>query len=53
MEKYGPVEVYDADGKKYLDDLYYWTTPVSDCGDGNTDCTTYDDWVQAWTDVKG
>ncbi len=44
---------YDADGKKYLDNLYYWTTPVSDCGDGNNDCTTYDDWVQAWTDVKG
>ena len=47
-------ETYDAAGKKYLDDLYYWTTPVSDCGDDRGDvCTTYDDWVQAWTEVKG
>jgi putative spermidine/putrescine transport system substrate-binding protein len=45
---------YDADGKKYLDDLYYWTTPVADCGDDRGDvCKTYDDWVQGWTDVKG
>jgi putative spermidine/putrescine transport system substrate-binding protein len=47
-------EKYDAAGDKYLDDLYYWTTPVSDCGDDRGDvCTTYDDWVQAWTEVKG
>ena len=47
-------EIYDADGKKYLDDLYYWTTPVSDCGDDRGDvCKTYDDWNQGWTEVKG
>ena len=47
-------EKYDAAGEKYLDDLYYWKTPISDCGDDRGDvCTTYDDWVQAWTEVKG
>ncbi len=47
-------EIYDADGSQYLDDLYYWTTPVSDCGDDRGDeCKTYDDWVQGWTEVKG
>jgi putative spermidine/putrescine transport system substrate-binding protein len=47
-------KIYDADGKQYLDDLYYWTTPVSDCGDDRGDvCKTYDDWVQGWTEVKG
>jgi putative spermidine/putrescine transport system substrate-binding protein len=47
-------KTYDAAGEKYLDDLYYWTTPISDCGDDRGDvCTTYDDWVQAWTEVKG
>ena len=47
-------KIYDADGKQYLDDLYYWTTPVADCGDDRGDvCKTYDDWVQAWTEVKG
>lgn len=47
-------EIYDADGAQYLDDLYYWTTPLSDCGDDRGDvCMTYDDWVQGWTEVKG
>ncbi|MFN8151312.1 MAG: ABC transporter substrate-binding protein [Solirubrobacterales bacterium] len=47
-------EIYDADGSQYLDDLYYWTTPLSDCGDDRGDvCKTYDDWVQGWTEVKG
>jgi putative spermidine/putrescine transport system substrate-binding protein len=47
-------DTYDAAGEKYLDDLYYWASPISDCGDDRGDvCTTYDDWVQAWTEVKG
>ncbi len=47
-------EIYDADGSQYLDDLYYWATPLSDCGDDRGDvCKTYDDWVQGWTEVKG
>jgi putative spermidine/putrescine transport system substrate-binding protein len=47
-------KTYDAAGEQYLDDLHYWTTPISDCGDDRGDvCTTYDDWVQAWTEVKG
>jgi putative spermidine/putrescine transport system substrate-binding protein len=47
-------EKYDAAGEKYLDDLYFWATPISDCGDDRGDvCTTYDEWVQAWNEVKG
>jgi putative spermidine/putrescine transport system substrate-binding protein len=47
-------DIYDADGSQYLDDLYYWTTPVADCGDDRGEvCKTYDDWVQGWTEVKG
>ena len=47
-------EIYDADGTQYLDEVYYWTTPVSDCGDDRGDvCKTYDEWNQAWTEVKG
>lgn len=47
-------KIYDADGKQYLDDVYYWTTPVADCGDDRGDvCKTYDEWNQAWTEVKG
>jgi putative spermidine/putrescine transport system substrate-binding protein len=45
---------YDAAGERYLDDLYYWTTPLRDCGDdrGET-CEDYAAWVQGWTEVKG
>jgi putative spermidine/putrescine transport system substrate-binding protein len=47
-------EIYDADGSEYLDDVYYWTTPVADCGDDRGEvCKTYDEWVQGWTEVKG
>ena len=45
---------YDASGERYLDDLYYWATPLSDCGDDRGDvCKDYSDWVKAWTEVKG
>ncbi|HWM62641.1 MAG TPA: ABC transporter substrate-binding protein [Solirubrobacterales bacterium] len=45
---------YDAAGERYLDDLYYWTTPLTDCGDDRGEvCKDYADWVQGWTEVKG
>jgi putative spermidine/putrescine transport system substrate-binding protein len=45
---------YDAAGKRYLDDLYYWATPLADCGDDRGDiCKDYNAWVQGWTEVKG
>jgi putative spermidine/putrescine transport system substrate-binding protein len=47
-------EEYDAEGKRYLDDLYYWTTPLRDCGDDRGEvCQDYAAWVQGWTEVKG
>jgi putative spermidine/putrescine transport system substrate-binding protein len=47
-------EIYHAADEEYFDQVYYWTTPVSDCGDDRGDvCKTYDDWVQGWTEVKG
>ena len=47
-------DTYHAADEEYFDQVYYWTTPVSDCGDDRGDvCKTYDDWVQGWTEVKG
>ncbi len=38
----------------YLDELYYWKTPISDCGDDRGDvCKDYNEWIQGWTEVKG
>jgi putative spermidine/putrescine transport system substrate-binding protein len=47
-------EVYHADDEAFFDQIEYWKTPVSDCGDDRGDvCKTYDEWVQGWTEVKG
>ena len=47
-------EIYHADDEEFFDQIEYWRTPVSDCGDDRGDvCKTYDDWVQGWNEVKG
>ncbi len=46
-------DIYHADDEEFFDQIEFWKTPVSDCGDGNTDCKTYDEWVQGWNEVKG
>ena len=35
--------------------IWYWTTPIKECLDGRTDveCTDYQDWTDAWTEIKG
>jgi putative spermidine/putrescine transport system substrate-binding protein len=47
-------DIYHADDEAYFDQIEYWKTPVSDCGDDRGDvCKTYDEWVQGWNEVKG
>ncbi len=46
-------DIYHADDEEFFDQIEYWKTPVSDCGNGDTDCKTYDEWVQGWNEVKG
>jgi putative spermidine/putrescine transport system substrate-binding protein len=48
-------DTFHAGDEAYAKKLWYWTTPVSACLDGRTDvkCTTYADWTQAWTEIKG
>ena len=34
--------------------VYYWKTPLADCGDDRGEvCMDYNDWVSAWTEIKG
>ena len=37
------------------DKIWYWTTPIKECLDGRTDveCTDYQAWTDAWTEIKG
>jgi putative spermidine/putrescine transport system substrate-binding protein len=47
-------DIYHADDEEFFDQIEYWKTPVSDCGDDRgEECKTYDEWVTAWNEVKG
>ena len=47
-------DTYHAKDEKYYDQIAFWKTPISDCGDDRgSECKTYDEWVQAWTEIKG
>jgi len=38
---------------KYFKQIYFWKTPLADCGNGKKDCMDYIKWQQAWTALKG
>ena len=45
---------YHAGDPAFWKRVYYWNTPRSDCGDSRGDvCKDYNDWVAAWTEIKG
>jgi putative spermidine/putrescine transport system substrate-binding protein len=44
---------YHAENPGFWKRVYYWETPVAECGNGESDCKDYNDWVQAWTAIKG
>ena len=47
-------DIYHANDEEFFDQIEFWKTPVSDCGDDRGDeCKTYDEWVQGWNEVKG
>jgi putative spermidine/putrescine transport system substrate-binding protein len=47
-------DIYHADDEEFFDQIEYWKTPVSDCGDDRgEECKTYDEWVTGWNEVKG
>jgi putative spermidine/putrescine transport system substrate-binding protein len=55
---------YHAEDPGFWKRVYYWNTPVADCatvdqrahsnesGSGD-DCKDYNDWLEAWTEIKG
>jgi putative spermidine/putrescine transport system substrate-binding protein len=44
---------YHAEEPGFWKRVYYWETPLADCGNGEEDCKDYNDWVKAWTTIKG
>ena len=51
----GHCELTHADDEAYWENIWYWTTPQEDCADDDaaTTCKTQDDWVEAWTELRG
>ena len=51
----GHCELTHANDEAYYDKVWYWSTPQADCADTDsaTTCKTQDDWVQAWTKLRG
>ena len=47
--------IFHADDDAFWKDVWYWQTPTAECLDGRTDvtCKDFDDWVKAWTEIKG
>ncbi len=44
-----------ATDEAYFAKVHYWATPQADCADTDaaTTCVTQDDWVNAWTTLRG
>jgi putative spermidine/putrescine transport system substrate-binding protein len=51
----GHCEAQHADDAAYWENIYYWSTPQESCADDDdaTTCVTQDDWVEAWTTLRG
>jgi putative spermidine/putrescine transport system substrate-binding protein len=50
----GSCAQYHADVPgSYFDNIKFWKTPIAQCGDGSNNCIPYDQWVSAWTTIKG
>ncbi|HUR16735.1 MAG TPA: extracellular solute-binding protein [Candidatus Limnocylindrales bacterium] len=51
----GHCGAFHATDEEYFSKVHYWATPQEDCADEDpaTTCKTQDDWVEAWTDLRG
>jgi putative spermidine/putrescine transport system substrate-binding protein len=50
----GSCEKYHANAPaSYFNSIKFWKTPIADCGNGQTDCKDYNEWVAAWQEIKG
>ena len=47
--------IFHANDEPFWKDVWYWRTPTVECVDGRTDvkCKGFDDWIKAWTEIKG
>ena len=47
-------DIYHATDEEFAEQIHYWTTPQKKCVDGSGDnCTSYNEWVDKWQQIKG
>jgi putative spermidine/putrescine transport system substrate-binding protein len=47
-------ETFHATDEAYFENVYFWKTPIADCGDDRGEvCKDYSEWTQAWTEIRG
>jgi putative spermidine/putrescine transport system substrate-binding protein len=54
----GASELFGTEGCKTngfenFDQIHFWKTPIADCGNGQSDCVTYDRWAEEFTKIVG
>ncbi len=50
----GHCDKVHATDESYYSKIYYWTTPLKECGDNRgAVCKDFGDWTTAWTDITG
>ncbi len=51
----GHCELTHATDEAYWENIWYWATPLADCGDDDaaTTCEDQDAWIEAWTNLRG
>jgi putative spermidine/putrescine transport system substrate-binding protein len=50
----GSCAQYSANApESYYNSIKFWKTPISDCGNGQKNCTDLKAWTTAWQQVKG
>lgn len=42
-----------TNGYNDFDKISFWKTPIADCGNGQSNCVSYDKWVESFTAVVG
>jgi len=42
-----------TNGYDYFSQIAFWKTPIANCGDGSSDCVTYDKWTTAYVAIMG
>ena len=42
-----------TNGYDDFDKIYFWKTPIADCGNGQSNCVAYDRWVEEFTAIVG